>query len=265
MLAEKRYYIPGIELIKTGREIVSSFEIEDLKIETLLYQTGYLTIKEVEEILPYEYEYHLSYPNLEVKKAFTDCILGSFTGDMVRKSANKINLVKKLRQNDLAGLKEVFQSFFASIPSDWYRKNNIANYEGFYASIFYCYFTALGLEVMAEDATNHGRVDMAVIFEDRCYIFEFKVVELVKDENSALSQIKAKGYAEKYKGKYDEIYLVGVEFSKEERNIVGYEVEGLKTLLQKVLGRKIRNFRWRYINFAKITQSNIYLKTILPI
>jgi hypothetical protein len=50
---------------------------------------------------------------------------------------------------------------------------------------------------------------------------------LVKDENSALSQIKAKGYAEKYKGKYDEIYLVGVEFSKEERNIVGYEVEGL--------------------------------------
>jgi hypothetical protein len=68
---------------------------------------------------------------------------------------------------------------------------------------------------------------MAVIFENRCYIFEFKVVELVKEENSALSQIKAKGYAEKYRGKYDEIYLIGVEFSREEKNIVGYEVESL--------------------------------------
>ena len=62
--------------------------------------------------------------------------------------------------------------------------------QGFYASIFYCYFTALGLEVRAEEPTSHGRIDMAVIFANRCYIFEFKVVELVKDENSALNQIK---------------------------------------------------------------------------
>ncbi|WP_456325940.1 PD-(D/E)XK nuclease domain-containing protein, partial [Desulfonauticus submarinus] len=70
-----------------------------------------------------------------------------------------------------------------------------------------------------------GRLDMAVFFEGSCYIFEFKVVELAKDKNSALEQIKLKGYADKYKSQYDEIYLIGVEFSKEEKNIVGYEVE----------------------------------------
>ncbi|SDN69567.1 PD-(D/E)XK nuclease superfamily protein [Desulfonauticus submarinus] len=225
MLDENKYYIPRIEEIKAGGEIISSFELEALKIETLLYQTGYLTIEKIEEILPYEYEYHLTYPNLEVKKAFTDSLLTFFSNDLVKKSENKISLVKKLRAKDFEGLREVFYSFFASIPNDWYRKNQLSGYEGFYASIFYCYFTALGLEVKAEDATNQGRLDMAVFFEGSCYIFEFKVVELIKDENSALTQIKTKGYADKYKSQYDEIYLIGVEFSKEEKNIVGYEVE----------------------------------------
>jgi hypothetical protein len=62
-------------------------------------------------------------------------------------------------------LEEIFRSVFSGIPHDWYRKNEIQNYEGFYASIFYCYFTALGLDVCVEEATNHGRLDMAVIFE----------------------------------------------------------------------------------------------------
>ncbi len=113
---------------------------------------------------------------------------------------------------------------FASIPYDWYRKNNIADYEGYYASIFYCYFTSLGLDVTPEDTTNHGRIDMTLKFENVIYIFEFKVTELVKDKNSALQQIKAKKYYEKYSDVKD-IWLVGIEFSKEDRNIAAYEWE----------------------------------------
>ena len=60
----------------------------------------------------------------------------------------------------------------------WYRKNDMAGYEGYYCSIVYCYFNALGLEVRGEDATNHGKLDMAVLFNGNIYIFEFKVNEL---------------------------------------------------------------------------------------
>ena len=77
---------------------------------------------------------------------------------------------------------------------------------------------------MLEDTTNHGRIDMAVRFEERIYIFEFKVVELVPD-GRALQQIKDKNYADKYKASGQPIYLIGVEFSKQSRNIVGFEVE----------------------------------------
>ena len=121
-------------------------------------------------------------------------------------------------------LKEFFHSFYASIPHDWYRKNQLAGYEGYYASVFYSYFAALGLDITVEDSTSKGRIDMTVRFNGRIYLFEFKVVELVP-EGKAMEQLKAKGYAEKYLQYNEPIHLIGVEFSRDERNIVGFEVE----------------------------------------
>ena len=116
----------------------------------------------------------------------------------------------------------IFYSFFASIPHDWYRKNSIAEHESYYCSVVYCYFTALGLDVQPEVSTNHDQIDMTVFFNNRIYIIEFKVSELTQPKR-ALSQIKEKRYYEKYE--HDdaqpnrETYLIGIEFSKEQRNI----------------------------------------------
>ncbi len=75
-----------------------------------------------------------------------------------------------------------------------------------------------------EDVTNQGRLDMAVLFEGKCYLFEFKVVE-DEPEGKALLQLKEKRYWEKYQGKCEKIWLIGVEFSKRKRNIASFEVE----------------------------------------
>ncbi|MCL4513975.1 MAG: PD-(D/E)XK nuclease domain-containing protein, partial [Candidatus Eremiobacteraeota bacterium] len=119
---------------------------------------------------------------------------------------------------------DLFFSFFASIPYEWYTKNNLSSYEGFYASIVYAYFTASGLNCIVEDSTSKGKLDMAVFYKNRCYLFEFKVVEL-EPEGKALEQIKEKKYDEKYRGRYEEIYLIGVEFSAKERNVLLFEWE----------------------------------------
>ena len=123
-------------------------------------------------------------------------------------------------------MRGLITAFFDSIPNDWYRSNPIANYEGYYASVFYSYFAALGLDITVEDSSNKGRLDMAVYFQNRIYLFEFKVVELTPQGN-ALAQLKAKNYAAKYLAENQPIYLIGVEFSKEARNIVGFDVEML--------------------------------------
>ena len=95
-----------------------------------------------------------------------------------RRAAHSARLYDLLLVNDFAGLAVLFESFFASIPYEWYTNNDIAGYEGFYASVFYSYFVGLGLNVTVEDSSSHGRLDMALRFNGQVYLFEFKVVEM---------------------------------------------------------------------------------------
>jgi hypothetical protein len=224
LLEENHYFMPELEHVEASEAIAESFEIEDLTIETLLFQTGYLTIKEIIQ-LGARRTYTLTYPNLEVKMSLNDALLGYISQRQSAKEKNIIKLYRLLQANDFKQMQELFQSFFAAIPHDWFRKNHIEEYEGFYASVFYAYFCALGLDVKAEDTTNHGRIDMRVIFETRCYIFEFKLTATGGESGTAIQQIKAKQYAEKYCADFDEIYLIGVEFDKTKRNITAFEFE----------------------------------------
>ncbi len=226
LLMEKKYYIPEMENLEAGESLVSSFDVDYIEPEPLLFQTGYLTIKEVVH-RGHRTIYSLSYPNLEVRMSLSDHLLNWYTRVPAEKERNLDKVYLALEKDDLESLKKAVCSFFASIPSDWYRKSEIQNYEGYYASVFYAYFTALGLDVKVEDATSHGRLDMAVRLEDRCYLFEFKVVEF-EPEGIALKQLKMKRYHEKYTSQCRKIYLIGIEFSKDKRNIVGFEWEKMK-------------------------------------
>jgi hypothetical protein len=197
--------------------------VEDIGVEALLFQTGYLTIVDTENLGGSTY-YTLGYPNREVREALAGRMLGRWLADEQNSVRQRIRLFRLLAANDFAGMERLFTSFFASIPHDWFRNNPIAQYEGYYASVFYAYFASLGLDIVPEESSNAGRLDMAVRFNGNVYLFEFKVVEL-EPEGAALEQIKQKGYADKYRDRNEPIHLIGVEFSREERRVVGFAVE----------------------------------------
>jgi hypothetical protein len=226
LLQEKKYYLPDLENLKASELLLGSFEIERIPVEALLFQTGYLTIKKV---LQYGDKriYELTYPNKEVKMSLMDAVLDSFLQNSSEKENTELKLIELLEQNQIEKLKAIFHRFFASIPYEWYTKNNLSSYEGFYASIVYTYFAASGLNCVVEDSTSKGKLDMAVFYKNRAYLFEFKVVEF-EPEGKALEQIKKKKYEEKYHGRYEEIYLIGVEFSAKERNVLLFEWEKLQ-------------------------------------
>jgi len=118
----------------------------------------------------------------------------------------------------------LFQNgFFASIPHQWYTNNPIGQYEGYYASVFYAFFASLGLDVRVEESSNAGRLDMAVLVENRALIFEFKLVDDAP-EGKALAQILAKGYDQPHRTAGREVHCIGIEFSKTKRNIVAWEI-----------------------------------------
>ena len=203
-------------------DLLSVFDVEEIGTEALLFQTGYLTIRG-EETLGDRTFYRLGYPNREVRQGLNEHLLRRLVGNSGRQQANSMRLARLLEAHDCAGLKELFHAFFASIPYEWYTNNDIARYEGYYASVFYSYFAALGYEVTVEESSNQGRVDMAVRAGGRVYLFEFKVVELTPP-GSALGQLRDRDYAAKYRAGGEAIHLVGVEFSKETRNITAFEV-----------------------------------------
>ena len=142
--------------------------------------------------------------------------------DSDRQTANSIRLARLLEAHDCAGLKELFHAFYASIPYQWYTGNDIADYEGFYASVFYSYFAALGYDIAVEESSSHGRLDMAVRTAGHVYLFEFKVAEMAPP-GSALAQLRERHYADKYRATGQPIHLVGVEFSRASRNITAFE------------------------------------------
>jgi hypothetical protein len=225
LLTERETWLPKLGELETDADLLSTFEVDDIPTEALMFQAGYLTIAR-EELLGGTYYYQLRFPNREVYQSLYHSLLRAWTQEPQATVKNRKQLYRLLLANDLTGLKDLFHAFFASIPSDWYRNNPIARYEGYYASVFYSYFAAVGLDITLEDATNQGRIDMTVRFNSRIYLFEFKVVELAP-EGRALQQIKDQGYADKYRALGQPIHLIGVEFSREGRNVVGFEVETL--------------------------------------
>jgi hypothetical protein len=133
-----------------------------------------------------------------------------------------------MREGEIKGVMEEFSRLFSGIPYQWYVNNRLNEYEGFYSSIFYSVFNSLGLECIAEDITNRGRIDLTIKIDNYLYIFEFKVIEEIEDSKKPLEQIKERRYFEKYQQENKEIILVGIEFSKEKRNIKEYAFEKVK-------------------------------------
>ena len=128
---------------------------------------------------------------------------------------------------DMKQFENAIRQLFAMLPHDSYRKNEMQNYEGYYANVIYAYFAGLGIEFKAEDTTNLGRIDLTIATPDmsQVYIIEFKVVENENRDGKALEQIKEKKYHEKYLNKAEEITIIGIEFSKKDRNICKFEWE----------------------------------------
>jgi hypothetical protein len=224
MLFKHQFFTPDLAKFQSSITLLSTFDVGNVAPEALLFQTGYLTVLECREPIPGQWVYTLGYPNREVEASLNAALLGAYGAKERTSYAVRLKLIELLTQGDLIGLRALLQSFYASIPHQWYTGNTIAQYEGFYVSVFYSYFAALGLDVRTEESTSHGRIDMAVVFGGQVYLFEFKVVEETP-EGKAIQQLRDMGYADKYRALKYPIHLIGVEFSKAERNIVGFDVE----------------------------------------
>ncbi len=215
LIKKNNYFIPKFNSLQVNESLVNSFDIENLNLETILFQTGYLTIK---RMIPsgMGVGYELGFPNKEVQISFNDSILQSMTS-VSEKEPIRYELLDMINAGDVGSLEGVIKRLFSSIAYNNFTNNYIESYEGFYASVLYAYFASIGVDIIAEDVSNKGRIDLTLKAEGRTFLFEFKVTD-----KKPLEQIKTVKYYEKYSG---ERYLIGIVFDPKARNVSKFEWE----------------------------------------
>ena len=223
--------VPTLDLegMVGSEALLSAFDVDEMSVEALLFQTGYLTIAG-EDASNGSVQYRLGYPNQEVRQSLNERLLMALLPDAARRLAQKASLRELLAANDFEGLEALLRAVFAAIPHQWHTRNDIRDYEGYYASVVYSYFAAKGLDLVAEDSSSGGRADLVVRCDEGVYLFEFKLAQDAPrgprgPRGDALAQIKDRRYADKYRQSDRPVHLIGVEFSREARNIATFEVE----------------------------------------
>jgi hypothetical protein len=171
---------------------------------------------------PYGARYRLGFPNEEVRISLPRAILREYVPDRQAQQRAVDEAFSAVERDEPDRLRAALHAFFAAIPHDWHRNNDIAAYEGYWASLVYCLFAALGLSVRAEEATNRGQIDLTIPYQGRVWLLEFKMDERNAGKR-ALEQIKTQGYAQRYAGQ--PVTLIGIDFSARERNLSGFAWE----------------------------------------
>jgi hypothetical protein len=184
----------------------------------LLWQTGYLTIKnQIQEETFYSY-YELSYPNYEVERTLNSEVWKSFYNrNMLQLN---IDVIQSLKTEQLEVFSKHLHALFSGISYSY--SQHIKDYEGFYGSVVYAFFKGLGLNCIIEDHTNIGRIDLTLKITNKIYIFEFKMVQ---HKEKPIEQIKKNKYYEKYLNEGKSIYLVGMVLDPENKNLTAFEWE----------------------------------------
>ncbi len=214
LLHQGGYDLPEIEKMQVGEQIFSVYELERLSIQALLFQTGYVTIKDVHGRL-----FTLGYPNQEVKTSFVESLLYSFAPPEKADGVSRFLLLAEyLQAEDLDSFFETVNAIFATIPYTLKGEPN----EAWFHTLFYLMVAASGAYTQSEVLTSRGRIDMVVHFPYKIYILEFKCSRTAE---AGLKQIHEKGYADRYKGLGKKLLLLGIGFDPKNRQINDWKLE----------------------------------------
>ena len=199
---------------------VSDFDAPTETMESivpLLYQSGYVTIKDYDEETNL---YELGIPNKEIRIGLFKSLLPNYLTRSSQRGKVAIAQMSVLIKNgDIDGALELFRTFLATVP---YCENT--KYEGHFQQLMYVVFALLtDYRILVEQRTSKGRTDITLETQDSIYIMELKFGNTADE---ALAQINANHYADAFAMNNKKTIKVGIGFDvKDERNITEWKVE----------------------------------------
>lgn len=221
LIKTRDYNVLDLQNKEISSNAFNKFDLERVEINSLLFQTGYLTIKERNKVEQYV---TLDFPNLEVANAFSIHLLAEFaekTQEATDSLIRKMNA--SLKKGQVDGFVEAIQAMFGEIgyPIHPTKGSSIANMEKYYHSMFYLMLRLLGYNIQAEVLVHSGRIDTVITTPGYVYVVEFKLGEAA----SAMTQLKERRYHLKYLGSGSKVILIGIGFDIATRNVGDFLVE----------------------------------------
>ncbi len=215
LLKKNDYALEEIDNTVVGIETLSGIDAADADPIPVIYQSGYLTIKDFN---PRFQSYTLGYPNREVEEGFTKFLLPHYTASRGTRSIFEIqNFVREVESGDIDGFFTRLRSFFSDTTYEVIRLQELH-----YSNVLYIVFKLLGFYTQVEYHTSNGRIDLVLQTPDYIYVMEFKLNGTAEE---ALAQINDKGYAQPFEKDPRALYKIGINFSAETRNIDRWLVE----------------------------------------
>lgn len=212
MKMSRKEHFYRFETVEASGIDMESFELEQIALVPLLFQTGYLTVIGKNELLN---NYILGFPNHEVREAYLQKLTDAFIFAPPNPSKNILSqLLKSLQSKDSDLMKKAINLAFSQIPYDLWQREN----EQYYHAIVHLLFSLLNVYIFSEVHTQKGRADAIVIHENEIYCLEFK---LNQSAEIALAQIKGRGYTERFKDMGLPIHHIGINFNAENREVDG--------------------------------------------
>ncbi len=212
LFRERKFPAHELESLAGGTAVIENANLDNIGLESLLFQTGYLTIKKISHYMDLE-EYELGYPNFEVQHSFTKHILSTYMEQPVDRVETTVAL--KLRHaiadRNLDAFFEIIQSVLASVPY-----SISISQEAYFHSLMHVLMTVTGLRVNSELQVGGGIVDSVLESLDSIYIFEFKIDSTAE---KAIAQIDEKGYANRFAIEGKSLVKIGASFDTKKRCI----------------------------------------------
>ena len=218
LLKTKNYPIQELDNVKALEEELKQFDTDNLELKTLMFQTGYITIKHYD---PESHIYTLGYPNKETINSLGILVIKSMTGASQAHFYNSTTmLLKAFNHHNLDQLSIILTQLFAEIPYTIQIEE-----EKYYQTIFYVLCKMIGADIIVEQPTNIGRIDAVLETKDCYFIIEFKINATVK---KAMKQIEYKKYYQPYQLRGKKIMLVGIVFDTTIKNVSGVDYKVLE-------------------------------------
>ena len=215
LLKKDNYALPNLTEEQVSADVLNSIDSMSDNPIPVLYQSGYLTIKEYDEEFGF---YKLGFPNKEVEDGFIQYLMPFYVPVKKEESAFFVaNFVQDVRKGNPEEFMKRMETMFADNDYQIAGKAEL-----YFQNAFYVIMKMMGFYTEVERTTSQGRIDMTIKTKDYIYVIEFK---LDGTPEEALKQIEEKGYTKPFEMDSRKVYRIGVNFSSEKRCIEEWKIK----------------------------------------